>query len=339
MKRINVGFASRTSWILLLCGLSLSPRLFGQAVRTQIEIDSTELLIGNPVQLTLTVDHPGSVEIEFPLYVVGKELGGMEILTVDSLRQSGEGSFVRLEQQLQLTAFDSGYFQIPPQQIRSYPNGDTSQASLSQTNPLLIRYNYPAVDTTQAYKPIKDIRDVPFGFADIWPWLAGIGLALLLIGLPIFLIFYRKAKPTAFRRPPPPPVPPHEIAMKRLADLEAEKRWQKGDFRGYYFELSYIIRAYVEGRFKVMALESTTDAILGDLSGKLQDLKQTERLKELLQMAELAKFAKVEPTMQENMSSLDTARTFVKKTKPVKLAPPTAETAETENADTNAPHE
>lgn len=339
MNRMKSGSVSnKIIWVFLLC-LGTVNSSWAQAVRTQVEVDSTQLLIGNPLQFTLTVDYPSHLQIALPAYQIGKELGGMEILAVDTLQQSGSGNFVRLEQRLQLTAFDSGYFKIPPQVIVAFPNGDTSQGARSQTNPLLIRFDYPTgIDTTQTFKPIKDIQDLPIGFQDIWPWLAGIALGILLIGLPIFLIFYRKAKPTAFRRPPPPPVPAHEVAMRRLAQLEAEKRWQKGDFRGYYFELSYIIRAYLEDRYQILALESTTDHILRDVSGQLQDLKQTERLKQLLQMAELAKFAKAQPEMQENMANMDIAREFVKKTQVRKEVPsaPSSDTPPTSTQPTHA---
>jgi hypothetical protein len=313
---MKIRLVSRIFLWFLVCFLGTTQVVPAQAIRTQVEVDSTALLIGNQLQFRITVDHPAGQSIVLPGYKSGDTLGGLEILKVDSLQASGEGGFLRLEQALTLTAFDSGYFQIPPQSVLSFPKGDTSQPSLSQTNPLLIRFDFPAdVDTTQAYKEIKDIQNLPLSFQDIWPWLVGAVLVILVIGLPIFLILYRRAKPTAFKRPPPPPVPAHEKAMRRLAQLEKEKYWQKGEYQTYYFELSYILRAYLEDRYGILALESTTDDILRDLKDRIKNLKQQSLLRDLLQLAELAKFAKFEPTAQENLGSMDTARNFVKATR------------------------
>jgi len=103
--------------------------------------------------------------------------------------------------------------------------------------------------------------------------------------------------------------------MRKLAQLEGEKLWQKGELKEYYVQLTGIIREYIEGLFKVPALESITDEIIRDLKQTPTPQKQLDKLAPFLQMADLAKFAKFKPTDLENMENMEVAREFIKETK------------------------
>ena len=59
-----------------------------------------------------------------------------------------------------------------------------------------------------------------------------------------------------------PPRPAHEIAMEKLASLEQSGWLDKEDYKTYQSELTYILREYLEGRFNIQAMESTTAEII-----------------------------------------------------------------------------
>lgn len=61
------------------------------------------------------------------------------------------------------------------------------------------------------------------------------------------------------------PLLPHELALQKLVALQQQKLWQKGDVKPYQSELTFIIREYLENRFNIQALESTTDEIVQNL--------------------------------------------------------------------------
>lgn len=109
--------------------------------------------------------------------------------------------------------------------------------------------------------------------------------------------------------------PAHEVALEKLHDLGDKKLWQNGQEKAYQSELTYIIREYLENRYDIMALESTTDEIVKELEDKEFDPTDEQNLREILQVADLVKFAKAKPEMSIHERFLDSAKGFVRKTK------------------------
>lgn len=138
-----------------------------------------------------------------------------------------------------------------------------------------------------------------------------IALIITLIGL----FKKRPAKSTNWQFPEKPLQPAHEIALKKLNKLAAEAYHEKGEIKLFYSELSHILRAYIESRYNLPALEITTDELIkalsyGDLTESLKN-----RLERIFQVADLVKFAKAEPTSEIHISMLQEAKDFVEHTK------------------------
>ncbi|MDA3853765.1 MAG: hypothetical protein PF444_05940, partial [Bacteroidales bacterium] len=71
---------------------------------------------------------------------------------------------------------------------------------------------------------------------------------------------------------------------------------------------------YLEGRFNLLAMEQTTDEIMS----KIQDLISKEHyktLEETLRLADLVKFAKMKPMMDESERCIKDIYAFVDTTK------------------------
>ncbi|HKK67259.1 MAG TPA: hypothetical protein VJ946_03575, partial [Bacteroidales bacterium] len=100
-----------------------------------------------------------------------------------------------------------------------------------------------------------------------------------------------------------------------------KKLWQQGHVKAYYSELSYIIRYYIERRFHIPAVESVSGDILDDLSYKGLSKEVQNALSGLLELSDLAKFAKLEPLPAENDKALQDAFYFVNETAPVEEPP------------------
>jgi hypothetical protein len=111
------------------------------------------------------------------------------------------------------------------------------------------------------------------------------------------------------------PEPAHIIALRDLDKLKAQKLWQQNQLKDYYSRLTYIIRAYIENQFSVLALEKTTAEIIGEIKiEKLDKFIDMRQLEQLLRLADLIKFAKGEAQPEENIAHLDNAYTLIKKT-------------------------
>jgi hypothetical protein len=153
-------------------------------------------------------------------------------------------------------------------------------------------------------------------------------ISLVVIGLLIaaFLYWKKHRKPKAAPAARPIPTrPAHEIALEKLEALRLKKLWQNDRSKEYYIELSDVVREYIEFRYGIMALELTTDETVRALQLKGADAELIKSLKGMMQLADLAKFAKYRPMADENDRSFDIAKEFVTKT--IVVEKPTQPTA------------
>ena len=108
--------------------------------------------------------------------------------------------------------------------------------------------------------------------------------------------------------------PAHIIALNNLNEIEKKELWQQNKLKEYHSEISEILRKYIEGRFNCLALEATTDEIMTSLKNQLTNELNID-LRNVLQTADLAKFAKSKPSEKENIDSMILAKKFVNQTK------------------------
>ena len=324
----NLSQIGKHSISVLFCILAmggLPHSVFAQQPELIASVDSNEMLIGDHLALNILVSHGTDQEILWPFWL--DSLGGFEVISASPIDSSLRGGQVEEIQELILTTFDSGMYQIPALPILYTQAGDTFRL---ETDPYLIQVHGIAVDTAQAIKPIKTLLDAPLTFREVLPWLLVGVVALLIIGGLLYWFVFRKKPEPVLTGPPPPQIPPHEVAMRKLAKLEQKKLWQEGSIKAYYVELTEILREYLEGRYHVPALESTTDEIIAGLNSKDIPAHQFNQLKDLLVRADFTKFAKLRPGPSENMAGMEVARTFIKETRNFQLESDDAKPAESE---------
>ena len=269
---------------LLYILLFITAAGFAQNPIVKAEIDTTNIRIGEQLHLKISVNETQNVILPKLL------LKGLEIVDstkTDTLKNTLIRNYI-------LTGFDSGAFYIPQQQIFI-----KNQAYL--TDSLLVNVATVAIDTTKVKKfPIKSIQSEPYTFDDFKIYIYLLLAALAIIGFWVYWFVFRKQKeqeePATYKA-----LPPYEEAIFRLNELDEKLLWQNNKIKEYYSELTEIIRGYIERELKVPALEKTTDDVLEMLKNlKKADTiitsKETiQKLKELLQEADLVKFAKSKP--------------------------------------------
>ncbi len=158
------------------------------------------------------------------------------------------------------------------------------------------------------FKPPRGVRSPRVNLVPYY--VLGVAGVLLLFGA-LYWFFLRRGRITA------PPVPPYRLALKELRALESRGLLQRGELNRYYMELSYILRHYVEQAFNIPALELTTLEFAQALrSYDVVDGDQEARARELLEEADLVKFAKFDPGGERARDLLHLAKGFVRSTAP-----------------------
>jgi hypothetical protein len=299
--------------LLYMILLALSLPVAGQEIRVDARLDTTQMLIGDQVNLWFSLEHPEGLTIDFP--VTGDSLAGkLEVLSAsqpDTFSKTNRTWKIR--QRLVVTSFDTGFFVIPPAtfHVRNRPDS-------LQTNPLALQVFGMPVDTTKGITDIKPPYEAKLTFTEILPYL--LVIILLLIIAFIYFRYFRKKKQTGEipEKPAAPVIPPHLIALEQLDELVREKLWQQGKIKLFYSRLTDIIRQYIELRFDVPAMEETTEDIIRDFirEGHIKEGIRNE-LKALLELSDLVKFAKWHPAAEEHEASQQSAYDFILRTKPV----------------------
>ncbi len=231
------------------------------------------------------------------------------------------GGEVILENTFQLSFWDPG-----PQILRHSAMDFRFQDSI---------YQYPFSGQSQVFvKPPFDMAELESDSIDIAPiktiikeernitdfyFLFAILGVLLALGLLWLLInrLNRKQDEVGIVKEIEIKRPAHEIALERLQGLSENQIWQQGEIKEYQSQLTYTIREYLENRYGIQALESTTDEITSSLRELDFDPEDEMSLKEILQVADLVKFAKATPEASIHERFLNKAFDFVRKTKKV----------------------
>ena len=271
-------------YILLLTGfIGLA-----QENPVSIETDTTAIKIGEQIQLKIKVNKTNNVIFpKLQLDSLGK-VEVVESLPVDTIKN-------RLEKKYLLTSFDSGQYVVPKQFV-------LINNKKFFTDSILVNVATVKVDTLkQKMFPIKSIKKEPKTFDDykylLW-WLIPI---LIILAIILYFIFRKKEKTEI----PKICVAPIQEALQRLKELDEKQLLQQNKIKIYYSELTDIVRTYIEKDINIPALESTTNELIETIndfneSSNLGISKETiQQLKEVLQGADLVKFAKSKPISEE----------------------------------------
>lgn len=214
------------------------------------------------------------------------------------------------------TFWDIGFFEIlHPHFILDSSALDERIMRLQTPTVLVSPPGIQNTDTTSVILPIKDIIVTEKSWKDNAKQIAFIALGLLLALLLLYLYSRSKIKQTEEVVVEPPKEAAHVIALRKLNQIAIDQEWKKEKVKKYQSDLTYTIREYLENRYEINALESTTDEISRALAKNNFSTEHETDLREILQIADLVKFAKAKPTEDINEKFLDKAKQFVEDTK------------------------
>ena len=304
-------------WSLIFLSFTLS-NLRAQKFTVNARLDSTVMKIGSQTRLNFEVSQQPKQKVILPVFS-DTIVGGLEIVepVKNDTIKSDDGQIVVTQRYL-VTAFEDSLLYIPPFPFIS--NGDTvwsKSLSLKVVQPF-------QVDT--ASNSIADIKPVFDAKFDWWGLFKLLLVVLVIVALCvvafIFIRKYIQNKPIFEKLNPEVILPPHVIALSQLDKIKQEKAWQHNRSKEYHTELTDVIREYIERIFNVKGMEMTSEEILDYLN----IIRTTQKaayhgLKQILQLADLVKFAKWNPTPDEHESSLINAYLFVNQTKLEEIKP------------------
>jgi hypothetical protein len=259
-----------------------------KAQKLSVTADKQKILIGEQFHLRLQANfHNGEPLNFFEVDTIPR----FEILDKSAIDTSKFDDGIALIQNLTLTSWDSGKIQIAPFFLGK-----------DKTKPLVVdvAYDPSPFDTTQPYHDIHDIMEVKRPPESTWYWYL-IGLLILIL---LFLLFFPKGKPKAKGEF----VSDEGAYKKALKKLDALNKKNDVDSKVFYTELIQIFREYLHKRKNIYSFSKTTDDLAIQIENLNLDRDQYQQLVQTLQLSDLVKYAKYQPTREENRNSINDIR-------------------------------
>ena len=298
--------------LLFIAILLVSTAASAQIDTTRVSrLSRDSILIGDQIELIMDLQ---TQEGDALLFAVPHELiGGVEIvkgLSVDTL--SMKKGKLDIQAHMTLTSFDSGSYVLPPL-LALIQNSRGEVDSLIFRGPQLYVNTIPIDTATYVIKDIKGQIGYPLTFKELLPWIL---LVLLVAALTYFIIRLVKARrnnTTLFGKPVQKD-PAHIVALRDLEKIRRQKLWQNNKQKQFYTAVTDTLRYYISERFGIVTMERPSGEMLDDLKNQDVEARDFESISNLFARADLVKFAKYEPTAEENEETIPAAVQFVNST-------------------------
>lgn len=311
--------------ILLLSGLEAT------ASRTVVraKMDSLIMMMGKMSYIDVMVEQGKNDRGRFPLFSQIRENGiiplcgdSVELRAPVKVDTTLSGDIMQIQYKIPVQSFDSGFYRLPAFEFVVGVDTARSEQIAFKVVPVNVEANSPIDDYANVSDPENGsiFDSVPNWVLDYW-WVIVILILLAVTALWAYRK-YRKDGTLLAKKPEPTP---YEVAIRDLKELKEKKLWEQGLEKEYYTDLTDILRTYLYKRFGINAIEMTSRQILSSLGNNAETKDKRQYFRQILNMADFVKFAKVRPLPADNVASFENAWKFVEETKPVPV--PEDETA------------
>ncbi len=268
-----------------------------------------EVAKGETFSYTLSVIEEGEADIPFRL--VPPDFSGFNVTgeySSQSTRIINNKARTVNEQEYRLSSDLPGDHLIPPAKA-VVADPSSGKESEIKSNPVIVKVTEHGPGVLKSIQ--GDIRDIkgPMSFLERIKLFFYIATALVVLGflLVVALIVYMARRGRARRaaggegKLPVTPVQAHVATGPKEDALKAFDAAEvlKADAKVFYSVISEAIRRYLRAAYNIPATEATTAEIMEAVKSSTLADSAIDRLREVLEEADLVKFAKYAPTEEE----------------------------------------
>jgi len=275
--------------------VGLHPFSYSQTIHA--EVDRDKILIGEQIQLKLTIENARTVTGWFNIPDSINHIEVVERPKIDTLNVNGD---VTLQQTILLTSFDSGRWEFPSLAVKGI-----NQA----TPPITIDVLPVDVSHLQDYHDIKDIEE-----AEAESNTAITIIIAVITLLSLLMLYWLNRRKKANKVIPPVNLSNHtplEWALLELNKLQAAKLYEKGKVKQHYSQLVDITREYFHLQLRKSPMQLTLDEWILDINSMPVSSEVKIAFIQLLRMSSSVKFAKYLPSLFDDHESVTIAHNMV----------------------------
>lgn len=277
------------------------------AQKISANIDRNKILIGEQITLQLKAEQIDLTKYTLEKwFVLSDTFNHFEVVQKNRIDTIGVGSKTDFIQIIQLTSFDSGYWQMPQFEIQLQDIA-TGIVTPFSTNVLQVAVLPVDVTSLKDYHDIKTIETVTI--AKDWRWLivAVVGAVVLFFLILWLLSKKKKIKPIAVNN-----TPTHTWALSEIEKLVDKKLVEQEQYPLFYTELILICKSFSDATLKINSTATTVDEYMLQLKGRVGNETIQLQYFQLLRLSNAVKFAKYIPAPNNNQDAVETAKAFIK---------------------------
>jgi hypothetical protein len=283
--------------VLVLGACTITSQAVAQLPDQHFEVipEATKAAVGDPVSIRFRVrlDERDLLYDTIPR-PVDTLAEGVRIFSVEKLRRGADRIFTGRAR--------IAFYRLGPQSIPIFGlpfmravKGVTRATVVSDSASVEIVPVLPAGNP-----PLRDIKELDHAPGP--PLLPLTLAALITMGVGWYLLRRRRRQPIEVFRPVSEQLVPeaalpsaYEVAVARLDQIDAEGWSSRGEVARHYEAVTDVLRDYLEAGEELPARERTTAELLWSLPPHLAESGLRRRCEELLDEADLVKFARVRP--------------------------------------------
>jgi hypothetical protein len=261
-------------------------------------VDRNKIVIGEQIKLVVAVENANSIRGWFNLPDSANHIEVVERKEIDTINI---GNIVNYRQEIIITSFDSGRWQIPP---------ITIEGAARSTQPITIDVLPVDVSHMQDYHDVKDIEQVELRT----PWYIYAALIIVLLASVAIIYWLYKKKKTQVVAPPviKGSQTPFQWALQELSQLQEQQLYLHKQVKQHYSRITDIARSFFYMQLQHPSLHSTTDEWMVHLQSVPADQQLKTSFLQMLRLAETVKFAKYVPPHEDSEVAITTTRDFIK---------------------------
>ena len=322
----SAGLGLQALVALLLC-VALSTVIVASAmaqsapppgVGVSFTADRSDLTVGDAATLSLVVSHRADLSVVIPR--LEREWGPFEVQAQTSVQTvSADDGMRTIAKQFRVVLFAPGAFETPslPISVRS-PDG-----SVERFQPPAVRLTVHSV-LTGTDEELKDLRPPADLSTPFWEQPAFFVLAALVVvaalGVPGYYLYRRSRRQVRVAEPVVDTRSPWEAAIQELDRIGRLDLPGKGDSKEHYTLVAGTLRAYLGATYlrdteRMQATDMSTEEMVAAIWRSPLDHGSARLVIELLQEADLVKFANYAPPASRAYEAAGQARELVEATR------------------------
>lgn len=296
--------------VLVLLFFSFSPES-GRAqpvpdAHARVSVDSAR--IGEPFTLTLRVRRPGEATSQFPdADAETPVFGDLDVLKRGPKRTKQGGATRSVDSvtyEVTTFALDTAY--VPTLPVRVLTDADTT---IMSTSPAVIRV--PSVLDGGPTRLREGDVLLPFP-RPLWTWFVLVGAGMAILGGAGYLWWWNRPNANGVVEGLGDDRPARVVAKEQLRQLRAYDLTDPQAVEAFYVEMANTVRTHLSVRLGVVTRERTTHEVVARLHRRTEMTSSAcDRVKGILEQADLVKFAGVRPDPSSAVKALKEAREAV----------------------------